>query len=69
MFLWDVEGEFRFPGSSGSSANDGEDFYYGIGARWDFADHWGASIDLTRHETDDFDVDFASATLYWDFDF
>lgn len=69
-FLWDVATRTTLPvGPTVGGDDDGVAAYYGLGARWDFAEAWGASVDYTHHETSAFDVDFLAATLYYRFDF
>ncbi|MDX1570959.1 MAG: outer membrane beta-barrel protein [Xanthomonadales bacterium] len=68
VFLWDIEANAASGANIVSVNNDGTDLYYGLGVRYDFDDHWGGSVDWTRHEAD-LDIDFFAVSLYYYFDF
>ena len=69
LFEWDAEASAVAGANAIQVDDDGADAYYGVGVRWDFEEHWGASADWTRYQADDLDVDYLSVSVIWRFDF
>ena len=64
MLFWDAD-----VSSSGvSGSDDGEDFSWGVGLGFDFADNFGVTLEYQGFEIEDTDtVDLISAGLVWKF--
>ena len=50
-----------------SDDEDGTDFFYGIGAKYDFMENFGARVEWERYDIDGDDVDLISGSLVYIF--
>lgn len=65
MLFWDADVDL---GEFGSGSDDGEDFSWGVGAGFDFAENLGLTVEYQGFEIEDTDtVDMISASVVWKF--
>lgn len=65
LYMWDAD--VRIAGE-GSGSDSGEDFSWGIGVGYDFADNFGMTAEYQGFEVPDTDTtDFVSASVVWKF--
>jgi hypothetical protein len=50
-----------------SGDDDGTDFFYGIGEKYDFMENFGARMEWERYDIDGDDVDLISGSLVYTF--
>lgn len=77
VYFWDLDvrataasftyGGTTYTGVTASGSDDGEDFYFGIGATYNATKNIAVGADWTRYDIDGTDVDVLSARLKYNF--
>ena len=63
FFMWDADIDVSFNGLTGSDSDDGSDPFFGVGAEIALADRLTLTVEFSRYEALDDDVDFVGVGL------